>query len=83
MSRKQIDPFFLIVVDRDQGIFSVEGPMTDDTEWVEAVVGAQKTGRDIHCSSGPGPRSRLESECFRDLGCRLVTPGSIVDVLLP
>jgi hypothetical protein len=83
MRRKQIEPFFLVIVDRNKRIFSVEGPMTDDTEWAKAVVAAQKTGREIHCSSGPGPRSRLESECVRDLGCRLVPPGSIVDVPLP
>ena len=27
------EPFFLIVIDRDRGVFCVEGPMTDDAPW--------------------------------------------------
>jgi hypothetical protein len=30
-------PFFLIVTDLDRGVFSVEGPMTDDRPWHAAV----------------------------------------------
>lgn len=40
--------FVLIVVDRDAGEFTVEGPMTDDRPWNTAVV-AQKVDRDIRC----------------------------------
>jgi hypothetical protein len=41
--------FVLIVVDRDTGEFSVEGPMTDDCLGNKAVVDAQKLGRNIRC----------------------------------
>ncbi len=41
--------FVLIVVDRDTGEFTVEGPMTDDRPWNKAVVDAQKVGRNIRC----------------------------------
>jgi hypothetical protein len=45
MRRKKIAPFFLIVADRDKRVFTVEGPMVDDTEWNEAVDRAQGEGR--------------------------------------
>ena len=41
--------FVLVVVDRDTGEFSVEGPMSDDRAWNHAVVNAQKVGRNIRC----------------------------------
>src|SRR4051812_12702920 len=41
--------FLLIVVDRDTGEFTVEGPMSDDRPWNTAVVNAQKVGRNIRC----------------------------------
>jgi hypothetical protein len=31
------EPFFLIVADYDRGLFSVEGPMTDDAQWQNTV----------------------------------------------
>jgi len=44
-------PFYLIVSDTDNETFSVEGPMTDDRQWNHAVVGAQKSGRRVRCST--------------------------------
>ena len=32
------EPFYLIITDKDNGTFSVEGPMTDDKQWNHAVV---------------------------------------------
>ena len=29
--------FYLIVIDHDRGMFTVEGPMTDDRDWRAAV----------------------------------------------
>ena len=37
-------PFYMIIIDKDSGSFSVEGPMTDDKHWNHAVVVAQKEG---------------------------------------
>ena len=48
------ESFYLIVVDRDNSTFSVEGPMTDDREWNHAVVLAQKSGRRVTCSTANG-----------------------------
>jgi hypothetical protein len=40
-------PFYLIVADHDRGFFSVEGPMTDNASWNQAVVRAQERGRRV------------------------------------
>ena len=45
MSRERHDkPFYLIVTDKNDKMFSVEGPMSDDRQWNHAVVMAQKSG---------------------------------------
>ncbi len=49
MPRARIDPFVLIVADRDKKEFTVEGPMVDDNPWNAVVVRAQKSGRNVHC----------------------------------
>ena len=41
--------FVLVVVDRDTGEFTIEGPMNDDRPWNSAVVKAQKAGRNLRC----------------------------------
>ena len=48
---RSIKSFYLIVTDKDNGTFSVEGPMTDDRLWNHAVVVAQKLGRQVRCST--------------------------------
>ncbi len=47
-------PFYLVVTDKDEETFSVEGPMTDDRQWNHAVVVAQKSGRRVRCSTATG-----------------------------
>jgi hypothetical protein len=46
-------PFFLIVADYDRGFFSVEGPMTDDRPWNDAVRHARNHQRRIVCGDRP------------------------------
>src|ERR1700745_4066209 len=48
MTKRQ---FVLVVVARDTGQFTVEGPMSDDRLWNSAVVNAQRVGRNIRCFS--------------------------------
>jgi hypothetical protein len=43
--------FVLVVVDRDTGEFTVEGPMRDDRTWNSAVVDAKNRDRNIRCFS--------------------------------
>lgn len=52
--------FYLIVTDRDKRLFNVLGPMTDDTEHINAVVAAQKEGRAVNCHTPPTGKSREE-----------------------
>ena len=41
--------FVLVVVDRDTGEFTIEGPMIDDRPWNCAVVNGQRIGRNLRC----------------------------------
>ena len=59
------EPFYLIVTDKDNGTFSVEGPTTDDRQWNHAVAGHMLHGKRI---IGRGRRSRLAATVFREAG---------------
>jgi len=52
-----IEPFTLIVIDRDEKTFSVEGLMIDDDPWTDAVIEAQNCGRQVNCHV-PGGAAR-------------------------
>lgn len=47
--RRQIEPFLLVITDRDRGLFNVIGPMIDDTAWNDRVCEAQRQGRQVNC----------------------------------
>ena len=71
--------FVLVVVDRDAGEFTVEGPMSDDRPWNSAAVNAQKAGRNIRCFSvGNMKVDAAASEWEAMQGGRRVTAGSIL-----
>jgi len=46
---RRIEPFLLVIVDDDRHVFSVPGPMTDDTAWNKRVSDDQDRGRQIRC----------------------------------
>jgi hypothetical protein len=73
------EPFYLIITDKDNGTFSVEGPMTDDRQWNHAVVVAQKSGRQVRCAtaSGYSAEDTARNWLQRYSGIR-VMPGEIV-----
>jgi hypothetical protein len=48
---KKMKRFWLVVLDDDKKQFQIEGPMTNDDTWNEAVCRARQTGRDVHCTS--------------------------------
>ncbi len=50
--KKIIEPFYLIITDRDKGKFNIVGPMTDDTEWNQKVCLSQENGRHVNCQTG-------------------------------
>ena len=71
--------FVLIVVDRDTGEFTVEGPMGDDRPWNKAVVDAQQVGRNIRCfAMGDMTPDAAAAEWQEAHGGHRVAAGSIV-----
>ena len=71
--------FVLVVVDRDTGEFTVEGPMLDDRIWNRAVVDAQRHGRNLRCFSMGNASPEVAATEWQAIhgGIRLA-PGSIV-----
>lgn len=54
-ARRRIEPFYLVLKDMDKGVFTVVGPMVDDTNWNHRVCEAQDSGRHVACyTAGPG-----------------------------
>ena len=71
--------FVLVVLDRDTGEFTVEGPMSDDRLWNSAVVNAQRVGRNIRCfSMGNIAPDVAATEWHLSYGGRRIGSGSIV-----
>ena len=68
-------PFFLIVIDEDRDVFSIEGPMTDDRP-----VARKARDDERHVVCGPtGPdRDALAAEFRRKRKLAGVPPGSIM-----
>jgi hypothetical protein len=71
-------PFFLIVADHDQGLFCIEGPMTDDRSWQDGVRDARNNGRKISCGPAGPDRDALAAEFQRVHKLAGVPPGSIL-----
>jgi hypothetical protein len=72
-------PFFLIVTDKDNETFSVEGPMIDDRQWNHAVVLAQKSGRRIRCSpANVASAEDAARDWLQQYSGTQVPPGEIV-----
>ena len=60
---RRIEPFLLVIVDDDRHVFSVAGPMTDDSAWNKRVSDAKYRGRRIRCYT-PG-RSETRDQVIR------------------
>jgi hypothetical protein len=71
-------PFFLMVIDEDRGVFSVEGPMVDDRPWQSAARKAREQRRRIVCGPTGADRELLAAECRRTRKLAGVPPGTIV-----
>ncbi len=74
-------PFYLIVTDHGRGVFSVEGPMTDDRIWREAVREGRRHQRRITCGPAGADPDALAAEYRRQHNLAGVPPGSIVRTL--
>lgn len=74
-----VKPFLLIVTDRDTNEVTIEGPMTDDTPWTDAVRAAHDAGRQVSCHKpGPGTREEVAQRVSKHLELKLAPSGSIV-----
>jgi hypothetical protein len=71
-------PFFLIVTDLDRGVFSVEGPMTDDRAWHAARFARNHYERRITCGLSGADRDLLAAKYRQAHRLAGVPPGSIV-----
>jgi hypothetical protein len=45
-------PFYVFLIDEDKNTFNIEGPMTDDTVWLEKGANAQNKGRNVRWQTG-------------------------------
>ncbi len=45
--RRSTAPLYLEIVDHDNQRFTIEGPVTNDNDWIVEVFRARKTGRRI------------------------------------
>ncbi len=70
-------PFFLIVIDDDRGVFSVQGPLTDDRPWHSAARQAREQQRRIICGPTGTDRELLAAEFRRTRKLAGVPPGTI------
>jgi hypothetical protein len=71
-------PFVLIVADHDVGLFSVEGPMTDDGPWNLAAGRAREKHRHVQCGPTGTDRDALAGEYQRAHKLAGAPSGSIV-----
>ena len=49
--RKTLKEFWLAVTDDEQRIVNIHGKMSDDTDWIDKVCEAKKSGRAVRCQS--------------------------------
>ena len=67
-----------LVADFDTGLFSVEGPMTDDGPWNLAAGRAREKQRRVVCGPAGTDRDTLADEFQQTHNVGGVPPGSIV-----
>jgi hypothetical protein len=82
MGKRELKRFSLCVVDSDNKVFSVEGPMSNDESWNEAVCNAQAAGRSIHCFSmhDQPDRKVIERSYAAQTSFIAKEPGSVIIV---
>lgn len=80
MGKRELKRFYLCVVDSDNKGFSVEGPMSNDENWNQAVCKAQSAGRSVHCFSvhGQPDRTVIEKSYAAQSSFTAKQPGSVI-----
>lgn len=73
--------YVVVVHDDDDRTFTVEGPVSDDTRWTNAVAEAQSSGRKVGCSATSGQTVEQVAEDYeRSTGYTRLEKGSIVSL---
>ena len=73
--------FYLILADLDRGVFSVEGPMTDDQAWFATAREARNHHRHVECGPAGVDRDELAAEYRQEHHLAGVPPpGTIIRV---
>lgn len=60
MRRKPIEPIVFIILDEDRRLFSLTGPVVDDTEWTSRVIRQRNSGRNVKLCEAPKGLTRDE-----------------------
>ncbi len=68
----RVEPFHFVVVDDDAHLFSILGPMSDDTPWNKRVCDAQEKGRSVRCYTAD--RSKPKQKIIDESSANLVLP---------
>jgi len=78
--KKESKLYYLFVVDSDNKVFSVEGPMTNDESWNDAVCNVQSAGRSVHFFSvhGQPDRVAIEKSYAAQSAFTAREPGSVI-----
>lgn len=70
LRRERPDLFYLILVDHDNKVFNIIGPISDDTNWNKKISELQHTGREVNCFSVPSSElfDNIKNSYSRDTG---------------
>ncbi|MDK1389598.1 hypothetical protein QN224_29905 [Sinorhizobium sp. 8-89] len=73
-------PVVMVIADHARKVFSIEGPMYDDTRWTNAVADAIDSGMNINCSTAELSPAQAAAEYQQTYGYSQVPSGSIVSL---
>lgn len=68
MPGKTLEPHWVILFDDHDSLFTVRGPMRDDTDITNRVADLQKTGRAIRCQTVPVSAHPTRNAIIEDVG---------------
>lgn len=54
--QRRVEAFYLVLVDHDNKVFNIVGPMSDDTDWNKSISELQHASRKVNCFSVPSDK---------------------------
>jgi hypothetical protein len=49
--QRRIDPFYLVIYDKDRKLFNVVGPIQNDIPWTEKIESLKNKGKMVTCQT--------------------------------